>query len=301
MKEKKNKYIKTNIIGFVIAMVIVSGLAVYAAVTFPSNDVSYDNSTSNLQSSNVQGAIDELYKTCTATLGEQILEKVDLEKDPYECRYFFTGANPNNYITFNNETAGWRIISVECDGTIKIMKTDSIGNRAWDASISNNWSRPATTNTYLNGTYYNSLTSTAQGQIVDKDYSIGAVTDGNNDLADQIDDENSIKWNGKIALPTVSEYLRTNSDKSKCGTFSLTDNSYACRNTTWMYITYFWWTLTPRSGDSYNVFYVDSYGMFYQADTSINGEIAVRPTLYLSSSVKITGGDGSQSNPYTIE
>ena len=36
MKEKKNKYIKTNIIGFVIAMVIVSGFGVYAAVTFPS-------------------------------------------------------------------------------------------------------------------------------------------------------------------------------------------------------------------------------------------------------------------------
>ena len=66
MKEKKNKYIKTNIIGFVIAMVIVSGFAVYAAVTFPSKDVTYENGTSGLESNNVQGAIDEIYNICTA-------------------------------------------------------------------------------------------------------------------------------------------------------------------------------------------------------------------------------------------
>ena len=31
----------------------------------PSNEVTYDNQTSNLQSNNVQGAIDELYYTCS--------------------------------------------------------------------------------------------------------------------------------------------------------------------------------------------------------------------------------------------
>ena len=47
----------------------------YAAVTFPSNEVSYDNSSSGLSSTNVKGAIDELYKTCTATAGSEILDK----------------------------------------------------------------------------------------------------------------------------------------------------------------------------------------------------------------------------------
>ena len=37
------------------------------------------------------------------------------------------GPNPNNYVTFNNEEAGWRIISINSDGTIKIMRTESIG------------------------------------------------------------------------------------------------------------------------------------------------------------------------------
>ena len=53
MEKKNRKYIKSNIIGFVIAMVIMSGFAVYAAVTFPSKDVTYENGTSGLGANNV--------------------------------------------------------------------------------------------------------------------------------------------------------------------------------------------------------------------------------------------------------
>ena len=48
-----------------------------------------------------------------------------LYEDTYEPgRYVYKGANPNNYITFNNEE--WRIISVEADGTLKIIKNDKL-------------------------------------------------------------------------------------------------------------------------------------------------------------------------------
>ena len=301
MKYKiKKEYIKTNLIGFIIAGIIVSGVAVYAAVTFPSNEVSYSNTESGLNSNNVQGAIDELYETCTKLpAGEQIIEDNGLEKDPYECRYFFTGATPNNYITFNNET--WRIVSVECDGTIKIMRNETTGNLKWDSSNSNNWARPATLNTYLNETYLTSnLNNTAQSQIVAKDFSIGPVTYDNNDLADQINDENSSKWNGKVALVTVSEYIRSNSNKSSCGTFSLnSDNSSTCNNTNWMYYSKdYWWTLSPHSGTSYPAFTV-SYGGFVYS-RSVSSSYGFRPAVYLSSDIQITGGNGSSSNPYIL-
>ena len=133
-------YIKKNIIGFIVGVILCTGTFVYAAVTFPSNEVSYDNTESGLSSTNVKGAIDELYTECTTVpAGDQIIENAGLEKDEYECRYFFTGANPNNYITFNNES--WQILSVECDGSIKIIKKDNIGNMAWDTSNNNNWAR----------------------------------------------------------------------------------------------------------------------------------------------------------------
>lgn len=213
---KKISKVKSKLFYFSLGVIACSVVGVAAATYFPSNDVTYDNTESGLTSTNVQGAIDELYTECTKepTAGETIIEDAGLEKDPYECRYFFTGANPNNYINFNNEIAQWRIISVECDGTIKIMRTSNIGNQYWDDEYygSNNWNKPATLNTYLNNTYYNVLNSTAQSQITAKDWSIGAITANNNDLADQINDESNTTWNGKIALLTVSEYIRTNSN-----------------------------------------------------------------------------------------
>ena len=305
MKEKTKEFLKKYLIGFILGVVSAGVVIVYAETYFPSNDVTYDNTNSELKSENVQDAIDELYGVCfPKSAGEQIIEDAGLEKDPYECRYFFTGANSNNYITFNNEKAGWRIISVECDGTIKIMRTASIGNQAWDSSNSNNWARPASLNTYLNGTYYNGLNSTAQSQIVAKDWSIGVVSANDNNMSNTINNEKATKWNGKVALVTVSEYIRSNSNKSSCGTVNQLWNAISeqCKGTTWMYNSnYYWWTLSPYSGASGTVLNIfDSSGyIFYDYANFTNR--AVRPALYLSSEVKITGGDGSQSNPYTIE
>jgi len=61
-----------------------------------------------------------------------------LYRDVYEeGRFIFKGENPNNYICLSDEIPClddnlFRIISVENDGTIKVVKNDSIGLMAWD-------------------------------------------------------------------------------------------------------------------------------------------------------------------------
>ena len=299
MKEKTKEFFKKYLIGFVLGFVSVGIVAVYAETFFPSNDVTYDNKESGLESSDVQGAIDELYGVCTTKpAGEQIIEDAGLEKDPYECRYFFTGASPNNYITFNGENAGWRIISVECDGRIKIISDKSVDNQLWDNVGLNKWSN-ASLNTYLNSTYYNGLNSTAQSHIISSDFSIGGVAEDDNDLKNTISDENATKWKGNIALPTASEYIRTNSNKSECGTIYKVYNSLNCGDTSWMHNVSSWWTLTPDKNSSWYVFMVEDGFLFNE--NSDTYELLIKPTLYLSSDIKITGGNGSQSKPYTIE
>ena len=90
--------------------------------------------------------------------------------------YRYRGANPKNYVTFNNEV--WRIIGVfptddgngNIENRIKLIKDQSIGNKYWNttqvASTSsyNNWTG-ATLKTYLNTTYLTGLTSTSQNMI----------------------------------------------------------------------------------------------------------------------------------------
>ncbi len=318
-KEKIKKIINNKLFIIILTTLIVSTVSVSATTYFASKDVTYDNGVSGLDSTNVQGAIDELYNKCfPPKAGDSILNNVDivtsgdgLYEDEYEDgKYTYKGKNPNNYITFNNEQAGWRIVSINSDGTIKVMKNINITVRAWDTSSTygnNNWARPATLNTYLNGTYYNSLTSTAQNQIVSYNFGIGEVTDENNDLGGQVSNENETTWYGKIALATTSEYIRSNSNKNRCGTFNLNNDNYStCKNTTWMYIDDDWWTLSPVINSSSSVFYASSNGVLSSYSASLTGldtlnwPGGVRPVVTISSSVQITGGDGSQSNPYTL-
>ena len=82
-------------------------------------------------------------------------------------------------------------------------------------------------------------------------------------MSTQIKNENSKTWEGKVALPTVSEYIRTNSNKSRCGTLLLINDNYSsCVSTGWMDNNDYWWTLSSNSGNSYHVFIVDLDGSF---------------------------------------
>ena len=315
MKEKTKELAKKYLIGFILGVVSAGAIAVYAKTYFPSNDVTYDNTASGLSSTNVQGAIDELYGVCfPPTAGDTILDNVDivtsgdgLYEDEYEeGKYTYKGGNPKNYVTFNNEYAGWRIISINSDGTIKIMRTADINtsdNLAWDTSGSygnNNWARPSSLNTYLNSTYYNGLSSTAQSQIVAKAWSIGSVTYNDSNITNTISNENSKKWNGKVGLVTTSEYIRSNSNTNFCGTIALVNKYYStCSNSSWMFNNDNWWTLSPYSNRSDLVLYVGGKGLVDYDIVNYSG-MAVRISIYLSSEVQITGGTGTESDPYTI-
>ena len=221
-----------------------------------------------------------------------------LYTDEYEAgRYFYKGANPNNYITFNDET--WRIMSIDSDGSIKIIRNGSIGNRVWDDSSflgNNNWARPASLNTYLNSTYLSTIT-TNQDKIIPHTWSIGSTNYHNNDLVNQINSENSITWNGKVGMMTASEYLRANTNKASCGTDKLNfENRSICSTTNWML------NVASSDSDSWTITAGGNIGLTavaelygrnnYQfrgglSNTAANSSLGVTPALYLSSDITL--------------
>ena len=84
--------------------------------------------------------------------------------------YRYIGADPNNYVRFNDEL--WRIIGVfdTDDGTgkvekrLKIIRDESIGNYSWDYNSAGNyineWSTAQLNNLLNSGAYYNKTTGT---------------------------------------------------------------------------------------------------------------------------------------------
>ena len=227
-------------------------------------------------------------------------------------RYY--GADPNNYVRFNNEL--WRIIGVFNeidDGTgktetrIKIARSESIGNYAWDDN-ENEWST-ATLQTYLNGTYLSSLSSEAQGMIDNAKWNLGGWSTAEiyanqfyeYERGTTVYSGRSTEWTGKIALMYPSDYMYAG-DLSKCskdGNNWDTDKTN-CRDMSWLRNTSTpQWTLTPGSSNSSGVFGVDFSG-YVVSNLSVTNSLASRPVLYLASTVEITGGDGTSGNPFTL-
>ena len=263
-------------------------------------DLDYSQATGTAPSG--ESAADKLIAT-TVTTGD------GLYADTYEeGRYIYRGGTPNNYITFNEENAGWRILSVEADGTLKIIKNESIGSKAWDTSNSNNWARPATLNTYLNNDYYNTLSSDAKNQIQSHSFGIGAVTYNDTNLGNTVTIENNTTWNGNIALATASEYVRT-SNNSACTSVNAYWNTSSCysNGNTHNWLTKimnsstnkYSWLLSPDSGNSSIVFNVNSNGDLCGRNAH-NTAPGVAPVLYLKSDIQLSG-EGTQSNPYIIK
>ena len=77
---------------------------------------------------------------------------------------------------------------------------------------------------------------------------------------------------------------------------------YTSNNTSYyLYTGQAYWTMSPFyfSGNYAIVFRVNTYGVLI-GDNLVNNSAGVRPVINLNADVKITGGNGSSSNPYII-
>ena len=236
--------------------------------------------------------------------------------------YRYRGASPKNYVTFNNEV--WRIIGVfpVDDGTgkienrIKLIRNASVGTQFWNStqvsstSSYNNWTR-ATLKTYLNTTYYNTLSNIdEQSMIGNAKYYLGGYTQStgiSKDMMYQYERKisgsntyyygtNSNSWTGKIGLMYISDYGYSASDTCTSNLSSYNDET--CTSNNWLYnIKKNEWLLPQRSNYSGDVFNIDADGLV-GFNSASNNNYAVRPTLYLKYNVQISSGDGTSSNPY---
>ena len=244
----------------------------------------------------------------------------------------YIGRDPNNYVLFNNEL--WRIIGVFNENShgisgeklIKIIRNDSIGNITWDSANKNNWSTASLQKT-LNGDYLNGSGSyasngikndTTRNMIANVTWKLGGsstykdVTPSmfyERERGTTVYSGRPTTWQGKIALMYPSDYGYATSggattNKDAClakELYNWESSSYSdCKNNDWIFNSTNQWTLTPYSITSGNVFDVNRSGYVYSnyfADDSSE----VRPSVYLTSNVSISGGDGTINNPYILK
>ena len=112
----------------------------------------------------------------------------------------------------------------------------------------------------------------------------------------------STEWNGKIALMYPSDYMYAG-DLSKCSKdgYNWDTDKYNCRDTSWLRnVSSDQWMITPHSSIANGSFYLAVLGSVRGNRGVSDSSVALRPVLYLKSTVQITGGEGTSRNPYTL-
>lgn len=185
----------------------------------------------------------------------------------------YKGANASNYINFSGST--WRILKINSDNTITIVKNTPANSLAYDSKAVVDFEK-ATINNYLNNTYYNSLSQKSYIKPTTK-----CIGEGNHPCEKT--------YTANVGLLTTEEYVNASNDQN-CNL----SNPNSCQNGNFL------------SNDS------QEYTMNYSGNQVVginNGNLTlvnantvlnIRPVVTLKNTTKITGGNGSSTNPYLI-
>lgn len=249
--------------------------------------------------------------------------------------YYFRGDVKNNYVSFANQL--WRIVRINGDGSIRLIKSESIGDSKFNEQaelskyvgftydnasactqespcISNyNTSSKAFTNskTVTNSTVKTYLENWYKNNLSSYDSKI-ALTKFCNDTT--TDDSNSKAYNRMVnGAPslTCQDTSETFGGLYKLKIGLINADEMLMAGVSWTdpaksnYLEYNsqTWSLTPStiSSSSYAAGLMGDYGnlSFYAAD--INGAYAIRPVINLNASTQISSGNGSESNPFVVK
>ena len=194
------------------------------------------------------------------------------------------------YVNFDGEL--YRIVGIE-NNTTKLNKIDYVRDES-DAVIEKNFSinktyGSGTSDTYwdyyLNNTWYNSITQNYKNMLVEGTYYLGTTstsykgaicaTESNTTTTTNCEKTTST-WTGYVGLPRYGEMFA-----------SQQGNGYSSSL----------WLITPNSSSGVWVVHTEGYAYNYSLSSSALG---VRPSINLSSLVKITGGTGLKNDPFEI-
>ena len=187
----------------------------------------------------------------------------------------YVGANPCNYVTFNGEKAGWRIIGIlnTPEGQrMKLIRTDSIGSYSWDnkesgtgsstsSDGSNDWTDSTLKEVLNNGAYYNKTLGTCpsgqNGATTSCDFTSNGLTEA---AKNQID---TITW--KLG-GTINYESSSNGLASHWYTYERGTTVYTGRPTEWQ--------------GKVGLMYPSDYGYATSGGTSMNRASCLAKELY---------------------
>ena len=194
-----------------------------------------------------------------------------------------------------NATTSCNFTSTGIKDKLKTLISDAVWNTGSEGT--NSWSR-----TGLTKNSYAYERSDNTGKICSSTGEFGSFC---NDTV-----ERTTTWTGKVGLMYPSDFGYATSggsttDRTTCLNTNLniweSSSVSDCKNNDWLFNSSTQWTLSPYalSSYAYNAFRVTDSG--HVGGLYAYGGFIVRPVVYLTSNVKISGGEGTSESPFLLE
>lgn len=213
--------------------------------------------------------------------------------------YLFRGENLNNYVKFGNMK--FQIIRINSDNTIRMILIDDVLDTVWDDRYNNKTGSAVGKNDFTISRIREQLdkyfkdteifNENMKKLIVPQDLCIGArsetstINDGSLECAKKLEKQ-------PIGLLQVNEYMLATIE-STCK--HLFDNQ--CTNYNYLANIRNTWTLTPNSGNTYEVYRVSKF--VYSNDA--NDTSQPRFVITISSDALFDKGSGTEEDPYIMK
>ena len=300
--KKSFKYILVTII----TMIILTIVSVYASSTINGSQVTYDNTSSKLSSTNVQGAIDEIYANTNNCPDGYLCKEIKLTPEVGDyvkmtptLTSYTTDTSKTGYTstqTINpSELNLWRVLKVNSNGTIEMISEYT-----------------SSTSVYFRGKvgyqnlvgYLNVLAS----KYENSKYTSGSRYIGYNGQTEYISDSTvSDSSTGASSTADILYQKDCESIKSILGTLVANKVGTSSKTYYWLASRYFYssssasWYYDGRSINtdgnlSGNDLYYYRSGSFNAG----NGSNALRPIVILKSSITYTPAVGTSEDPFVL-
>lgn len=279
-----------------------------------------------------------------ATYGDNTKSKMFTFTHGTDTENRYIGDAPNNYVYFNctddtdvSTCEKWRIMGVfnvddgngNVESRIKLISGSALSSKMnFDTSggtYGTSYWTNADINTYLNGTYYNSLSATSKSMIGNANYYLGSRPQTENDVflgsteefyswerGTVVHEGRNTTWTGKIGLMYLSDefMVYANGVESTCYTtpYLCDPNEGADPTKGWILnsnilsggsSTEDMWTMVSFKNSDSRLFNIISTGPLYEYYA--NGSFGVRPVAYLNSDVRIASGTGTSADPFVLK
>ena len=276
----------------------------YTGIQGENNIYHHDSNLTN-------GAGDNSYRYSSKSAKNYVCFGTDDTTCPKDNLYRIIGLFGGNIKLVKNDYAGSDLLGTNGNYGGQATTEEEVGYNGsknplekYSFGSNNTWSSSKLNTINLNTNFINNIGNKWSNMIISAVWKVGGNTSTNilnnsvrTVFTNEINNPVNNTYTAKIGLMYVSDYGYA-SVASRWTTMMEESSSGHANIDNYLFLRFNDWTITPNSGNSNNVYSIESEGIVTTA--SVNAAYGIRPAFYLKDSVMYVSGTGTISDPIRV-